>query len=271
MQEQLLTSLIQRLESFGLAILVLLVGWLVAKLLGKVVYKLLVALKVDNISQSLDKIDFIRNADVNFSVSKIISRLVYYVVLLIIIAVSAEILEITIISEQIESLINYLPKLLSGGLLFIGGLILANLVKEVITASFLSMGIASGSIISNFIFYFLVITVAISAMSQAEINTDFITSNLTIIIAGIVAAFAIGYGLASKNVMSNLLSSIYTKKKFHLGDVIRVRDIKGQIISIDNVSVTLQTESKQVIIPLNRLSDEEVELHGTWDTNKLID
>ena len=60
----------------------------------------------------------------------------------------------------------------------------------------------SASLISNFVFFFF-INILIVALSQASINTSFIEQNISIIIAGGVLAFSIGYGLASKDIVSS--------------------------------------------------------------------
>ena len=57
-----------------------------------------------------------------------------------------------------------------------------------------------------------------------------------VVAAGAVGAFAFGYGLASKGMMTNLLASFYAKGKFIVGDTITVDGTKGQIVEIDNVS-----------------------------------
>jgi hypothetical protein len=61
-------------------------------------------------------------------------------------------------------------------------------------------------------------------LSQAEIDTQFLKDNLKLILGGAVGAFAIGYGIASINMMSNLLASIYSRQRFNVGDTIQVGD-----------------------------------------------
>ena len=100
-----------------------------------------------------------------------------------------------------------------------------------------------------------------SALDQAEIQTDFIKSNLMIIIAGAVGAFAFGYGLASKGMMANLLASFYTKGKFIIGDTITLDNTKGEIVAMDNTSVTLQTATTKIVFPLSKLTEKGIEVH----------
>lgn len=100
-----------------------------------------------------------------------------------------------------------------------------------------------------------------SALDQAGVRTDFIKSNLMIVIAGAVGAFAYGYGLASKGMMANFLASFYTKDKFKIGDTVTVAGVKGQIVEMDNTAFTLKAEQSKVIFPLSKLAEKEVEIH----------
>ncbi|MEM8908504.1 MAG: mechanosensitive ion channel domain-containing protein, partial [Bacteroidota bacterium] len=124
-----------------------------------------------------------------------------------------------------------------------------------------SLGIPSSKMIAGFAFWFIFLTALVSALTQAGINTDFIMSNLSVILAGGVFAFALGYGIASKDMMANFLASFYTKDKFKIGDRISIEGISGEIIDIDSNSILLQSDRKKVVIPLQKLSAENVIIH----------
>ena len=101
----------------------------------------------------------------------------------------------------------------------------------------------------------------VTSLTQIGIDTDFISNNLSIIIAGCVFAFALGYGLASKDMMSNFLASFYSKEKIKIGDLVSIDNVKGEVIKIDGSSLTLLTANSKVIIPLSKLTSETLEVH----------
>lgn len=263
-------QLIGVLPSLLGAITVLILGWLFAKLFSRITEKILKAIKVDTLAEKINSIDVLEHITIKPSV--VISRILYYLIMLIVVAVSADLMALKILSTQVESLIEYIPNLITAGLIMIFGLLLANMVKELLLTTFRSLGMSSGTIISNFVFYFLFITIALSALSQASIKTAFIENNLTIIIGGIMVAFAIGYGYASRNVMANFLGSLYSKPKFRIGDIIEVTEIKGKIIGMDNTSMLLRTaDDRRIVIPLSLLTHNKVEIFESLDETTLID
>ena len=161
-----------------------------------------------------------------------------------------------------SDLINYIPSLLSAVVFFIIGLLVADFVRGIVLTTCQSLSIPSAKVISSVVFYFLFLTVTMSALDQAKISTDLINSSFMIIIAGIVASFALGYGLASKDMMSNFLASFYVKNKFEAGDRITIDGIQGQIETMDNKSFVLKTSDSKIVFPLNKLAQDKVEIHS---------
>ena len=100
----------------------------------------------------------------------------------------------------------------------------------------------------------------IASLKQAGIETSLLESSFNLIIGGVVLAFAIGYGFASRDVLMNILSNFYSKNKFKEGQVIEVNGVKGTIVSFDTTSLTLQTGETQTILPLNVLQKEKIEI-----------
>ena len=89
------------------------------------------------------------------------------------------------------------------------------------------------------------------------------------IIGGVVVAFALGYGIASKDVMSSILASYYNKR-FKEGDTITIESYTGQIVSISNTDFVLKADNKMVVIPLSKISKESIVIHASL-SNDLVD
>jgi len=119
----------------------------------------------------------------------------------------------------------------------------------------------SANIIGSFVFYFVFINVIIVALSQAQINTEFFAQNISIIIAGGVLAFSIGYGFASRDLVASFLASYYTNDKLNIGDKVTLNGVTGIISNVDKSSVTIDVGQKDVIIPLNKILKDNIEIH----------
>lgn len=243
------------------AAIVFLIGYIIAKVVYKVVKKVLIGIGVDQIGDKLNDIDFVNQTNVKIKISEVLAKTLYYIILLLFTLAATEVLNMPAISTLVADIINYVPSLLSASIVLIIGIFIADFIKDIVATACKSLNIPAGSFIANFVFYFLFITIGMSALNQAQFNTGFITQNLSIVLGGIVAAFAIGYGFASRDLMSNFIASFYSKKKVKLGDKIGIEGQIGTVIEIDSNAITLQGDGKKILIPLSKLTSEQVEIY----------
>lgn len=242
------------------ASIVLLIGWLIAKFVAKALEKLLSGLNLDRFGEKINETEFAQKAGFKLKLSFFFSKLAYYVLLMVFLMMATDVMGVPIVSAMVKDMISYLPKLLSSLALFVFGIYLAEFVKNIVLTTTNALGISSGKIIANFVFYLVFLTLTISALAQASIETSLITSNLTVILGGVVLAFAIGYGFASRDTMANFLASFYSKNKVKVGDYVLIDGSKGRVIAMDSNSITLQGEGKIIVIPLKKLTSEKVEI-----------
>ena len=243
------------------ALIFYLIGRTIAKALAKGIRKMLKKVGVDKLADRLREIDLLGKSNFKIVPSEFFAKIIYYIFLFIIIWIAAEILNIQSLSDMIKALLAYLPTLFAALAVFVGGLFLADFLKKIILTTTKSLNLQAGPIIANFVFYFLFINVAIISLAQAGIETDAIKDNISIILGGLVGAFAIGYGFASRNLLASMLSAYYNRKKIAKGDVISIDGVSGTIIDIDNTSLSIQSDKdKKIVVPLSKLLEEKYEL-----------
>ena len=137
------------------AILILVIGIIIAKIFSLIV-KGIFKLKI--LKTSLSKLSVIKSIDFSkIDLEKIISKFVYWLVLLFFIISAFEVIGVPSISDKINAIINYLPSLISGLLLFIVGLYIAEIVRNTISGILKSINVSGASIISNVVFYVILI------------------------------------------------------------------------------------------------------------------
>lgn len=246
------------LSRFAIAIALLLVGWLLAKFITRILVRLLKSIRVDALGDKIKTIDLFSRLD--FNLTELVGKLVYWVIIIVFFTAATEALGLSSISDGIKNLLAYLPKLLSAAIFFVVGALAANAVKTVIDAACSSMGVPTGKIISSFVFYFLIVMISITSLNQAGLDTQVITQNVSIATAAIFFAFALAYGFASRDILSNLLASFYSKDKFSIGQRIRIDGIEGTIAYMDSTSVTLNTPQSDIVMPLKKLLNSTVEI-----------
>jgi small-conductance mechanosensitive channel len=180
--------------------------------------------------------------------------------ILVFLIVAADILNWTIISVEIGNLLRYLPRFFSALLLLMLGFYIGNFVKNTVKRLFDSLEFGGSNIVSNLLFYVIVIFMSITALNQAGVDTTIITNNITLILGSFLLAFALGLGLGSRDVIADLLRSFYTRKTYAVGDQIVIGDDAGTIEAIENNSLTLATKSGKFVIPIKDVVSQKVEI-----------
>lgn len=240
------------------ALIVLIIGWIIAKIFARIVSKALRAVKFDVLIEKAGFNQVLHRIKPDLTGSAVVGRICYWIVFLVFFMAAANILGWSALNNGIHALMAYLPTLGVALLIFFIGVYAANLVRSAVHTAAQSIGISGAKVIADIVYYLLFVFIAITALNQAGVNTDIITSNLTLIIGAILLAFALSYGLASRQIVSNMLSSFYSKGKFKEGQRIEIGGVTGMIESIDSVSVTLVTNKGKQVLPSRRLIEEDV-------------
>ena len=244
---------------FG-SMLILVIGIGVARLAAFIIQRVLGQVGFDKIGNRLNEISLIKQLKTEIKLSEIIAKILYYYILLMFITAATETLGVAAITEMVSSLVNFIPKLIVAAIMLQVGVLLADALRGAVFTLCQSFNIASGRLLSMIVFVFFLIITVISALGQAGINTELLESSFNLIIGGVIFAFAIGYGIASRDIMANILSSFYTKNKYKTGQTIQIDDTIGVITTIDTLSLTLRTGETTTVIPLQSLQTKKVEI-----------
>jgi hypothetical protein len=256
--EQLLAGFIAVVPNLLGALAVLIIGLIVSKMSRRLVRKMLKSIGADQLAERLNEIELLSNNNIRLIPSKLLSTVVYYFLLFIFVVAATDILNMEVISVLVGDILNYVPVVISALAVLVIGLFISDFLKNIVKTTCDSLAIPAAGLISNIVFYFLFLNVVMIALAQAKIDTGFIQDNLSIILAGIVFAFAIGYGFASRNIVANFLASFYNKGKVSLGDHVEIDGVAGKVIAMDSSTITLDAKDRRVIIPLSKLTDKSI-------------
>lgn len=239
---------------------ILLVGYLVARGVAVLVKKVLGRVGFDRIGEKLNEISIVKQLKTEIKLSEIVATVLYYFILLVFLTAATETLGIDAITNMVASIVEFIPRLVAAAIMLQVGIMLADVIKNAVTVLCKSFNIASAKLIGNIVFIFFLVITFISALGQIGLETALLESSFNLILGGIVAAFALGYGIASRDVLANMISSIYSRNKYKEGQVVKLDDVRGTITGIDNVSVTIQSENSTTVLPLQLFQSRKVEI-----------
>ncbi|MCB0770462.1 MAG: hypothetical protein KDC00_08660 [Flavobacteriales bacterium] len=238
--------------------LVLLLGWLIAKLLRLVVVR--VAGRTLDPMAARSGMDQVIGKFGGLTFGILLGGLVYWLTMLVFLLAASDVMGLRIISTAIGAAFAYLPTLVTATAILLFGSWGADKVNKLVSQLTTSAGLSGGRIVSKALAGLIVVFTVITALNVAGIDTSLITANIQIIIAGLLLAFAISYGAASRTILTNILSSYYGKERFKPGMRIRIGEDEGLIERIDSISFTLRKEDREVMLPTSLLISERIEV-----------
>ncbi|MDE1167689.1 MAG: mechanosensitive ion channel [Pseudomonas sp.] len=241
---------------FG-ALVVVLLGFVVAKLLDTLLSKLLAKLGLDRLMAGTGLTKLMSRGGMQVPISTVIGKIVYWFVLLIFLVSAAESLGLQRVSATLDVLALYLPKVFGAALVLLVGVLLAQLVNGVVrgAAEGVRLDYAAGL---GRVAQWLVIIISISvAISQLEVKTDLLNHVIVIGLITVGLAVALAMGLGSREIAGQILAGIYVRELFQVGQQVRVGEVEGQIEEIGTVKTTLLTDEGELVSLSNRILLEQ--------------
>src|SRR3989338_1574952 len=123
------------------AILILVVGWLIAKVIEAVVVRALKAVRLDAASDKAGVSNVLAQGEIKMTLSELIGALVYWLVVLVIIATALNALNLTVAASLISRLVEYVPNIITAVFALVLGSLLANFVASIVRTTASNAGI----------------------------------------------------------------------------------------------------------------------------------
>ncbi|HZJ94865.1 MAG TPA: mechanosensitive ion channel domain-containing protein [Thiopseudomonas sp.] len=241
---------------FGALILVLL-GFLVAKLLDTLLSKLLAKVGLDRLMSGTGLTKLLGRVGVRAQVSTLIGKIVYWFVLLIFLISAAESLGLERVSATLDVLALYVPKVFAAALVLLAGILLAQLLNSMVkgAADGVRLEYAAGL---GRIVQVMVIVISVSvAIGQLEIKAELLNYVVAIVLLSIGLAGALALGLASKSIAGQIIAGIYVRELYELGQHVEVAGIEGRIEEIGTVKTIIVNDAGEWFYIANRVLLEQ--------------
>ncbi len=211
-----LTSFWTQLAAFVpqlLAALVLLfLGWILANIVRSAVGKVLDTLKFDELGKKTGIEAFMRQGNIDLTLSRLIANLVYWIILLVVIVTVANSLGLTNVAELFNKVVFYLPNIIVAVLVLVFGVMVARFINRLIFAYLNNMGVDGALTLSTLAEYAVIIFVVFVALEQLQIGTHLLISAFQIGFGAIGLALALAFGLGGREWAAGVIKRLTEKK-----------------------------------------------------------
>ena len=197
---------------FG-ALLIFVLGLILAKWAKIIIVKVLSAVKLDKISRKIGLEPFLSQADIKLKAEVIIGEIARWLIIIVFFIAGVNVLGLTTIGSVLASVLSYVPTIVSAILILTIGVLLAGLVEGLIKGAVNQIDPKTGRLLSKVASYLVIVVAALAAINELGIAQSLIN----ILFIGIITTLALGVGLAiglgAKDLVSKMLMDWYNKGK----------------------------------------------------------
>ncbi len=241
-----------------LGIVLFVAALVIAKLVERVLRKLMVKLHFDSLVKKVGLDQMVEKIGVRDSLNHLIPRVIYYLLLILFAKTAADSMGLIAISDAIGAFMGYLPNIVAALLILVLGSAAAQFAGRTVAQAAANSGIEFGSSLGNLVSGLLLFVLGIMAISQLQIDTEIIRVVTAAALAGMALAFGLTFGLGSRDVTRNILAGYYARKTFEIGAEMEVKGEKGELKSITPTQTLLQQGDRIVSVANSVFLDEVV-------------
>ena len=195
----------QLLPKLGLAVVVLIAGWLLAKVVRFAVVKGLRAINFNVLTERAGMDGFLQQGGIQSDTTTIFGALMYWVVILAALIVAFNGLGLTYVTDLLGKVMLFVPKVIVALLILAFGAYFARFVCNTVVTYCRNIGIQDSELLGKFAQYAILGFVILIALDQINVGGDIVRQSFLIILAGVVFALALAFGLGGQRWAGELL------------------------------------------------------------------
>jgi hypothetical protein len=212
-----LTQIGAFLPRLALAIIVVIAGWLVAKLARFAVARGLRAINFNILTERAGIDGFLQQGGLRSDATGIFAALVYWLVVLAALVIAFNSVGLTYITDLLGQVVLFVPKVIVALLIVTFGAYFARFVSNAVIAYCRNVGIQDAPLLGTLAQYAIMAFVVLIALDQVNVGGEIVRESFLVILAGVVFALALAFGLGGKDWAAERLERWWPKQK-HEGE-----------------------------------------------------
>ena len=193
------------------AIIILIVGYFLAKVLQALVTRILRGVGFEDWMERGGVKQFFDRAQTDHTPASVLGILVFWFVFIIAITMAADALGLRQISGFLNQLIAYIPSIIAAILILFLATLLANFVSGIIR------GATGSSILASITRYAIIIYAVFAALTQLGIAVEITAPTFLILLGAVALALAMAFGLGSVQVARDIVEKAYNRREQVMG------------------------------------------------------
>ena len=193
------------LPKLALALVVLIAGWLLARLARFAVVRGLRAINFNVLTERAGMDGFLKQGGLQSDTTDIFAVLVYWLVIFIALVIAFNGLGLTYITDLLGQVVLFVPKVIVALLILAFGGYFALFIGNTVGTYCRNVGMKDGELLGRLAQYAIIAFVVLMALDQVSIGGDVVRHSFLILLGGVVLGLALAFGLGGQKWAAQLL------------------------------------------------------------------
>ena len=190
------------------ALIVLIIGLIVAAGLGKLVERIIYYLRLDTLMKQAGLEAYLQRANIRLNAGHFLGQLVYWFFIVVFLLAASDILGFTALSTFLKDVLNYIPSVIVAALILLTSLVVANFLRGLIKASVMGAKLHAARTLGTIAWWGMVVFGFLTALVQLGVAVQIINTLITGLVAMLALAGGLAFGLGGRDHASQWLSKI---------------------------------------------------------------
>mgnify|MGYP003420057446 CR=1 FL=1 len=191
------------------AIVIFIVGWLVAVLIEKIVETVFRHLKIDSALRAAGTEDVVKRAGYNLNSGRLVGSLVKWFIIVAFLVASFDILGLTQVNEFLSTVVLfYLPKVIVAVLILMVAIVVAEAARKVVIGSARAAHLSSANFLGSVAKWAIWIFAILTVLFQLGIAAPFVQTLFMGVVVAISLAVGLSFGLGGKEAAAELIAKL---------------------------------------------------------------
>ncbi len=190
------------------ALIVLIIGLIVASLLGTLVEKIVNVIQLDKLLSNLGLGEYFERAGLSLKSGKFFKKLVYWFLVVVFLLAASDILGFYSLSSFLESVLLYVPNVIVAVLIMLAAFVIGHFLRNLVAASIKASKLHGAGFLGSLTWWAIVVFGFLASLSQLGIAVTIINALVTGLIAMLAIAFGLAFGLGGKGYAEHLIEKL---------------------------------------------------------------
>ncbi len=197
------------------ALLILTIGWVIAKIIEGVVVQILKTVQLDRLAEQIKLADVLEKGGIKHGFSELIGMLGYWLIMLAVLVTSLNALQLTTAAQLLQQVFTFLPSVIAAVFILVVGLFTATFLSSTVRTAASNSGIAQPQLLGQAVQTVIVVFSIVAALKQLQIQL--VGEAFLIILGAVSFGAALAFGLGCKDLagrwVSNLVDQLSSRKR----------------------------------------------------------